>query len=57
MDGFGTPERKISSYRVALQGMPTTLTGFKLFTKIEKPMMRPFDVLPLGPAPVFINYQ
>lgn len=57
MDGFGTPARKLDSYGVALRGMPTTLTGFKLFTLIDRPMLQPADVLPIHPAPVFINYQ
>jgi hypothetical protein len=57
MDGFGPPQEKLNSYRVAKAGMPTTLTGYKLFTLLDKPMLEPADVLPLTPAPVFINYQ
>ena len=57
MDGFGPPETKLNSYRVALAGMPTTLTGFKLFFLNDKPLLGPKDVLPIIPAPVFINYQ
>jgi hypothetical protein len=57
MDGFGPPRRKLDSYRVAQQGMPTTLTGFKLFYKNDKPIMTPSDVVPLKPSPMFINYQ
>ena len=40
-----------------MSGMPTNLTGFKLFTKIDTPMLGPPDVLRLAPAPVFLNYQ
>ena len=57
MDGFGPPKTKLNSYRVAKTGMPTTLTGFKLFYKNDVPMMGPADVLPLAPIPMFINYQ
>ena len=57
MDGFGTPPHKLDSYRVAQRNMPTTLTGFKLFTLIDRPMLQPADVLPIRPVPVFINYQ
>ncbi len=61
MDGFGTPERKLQSYGVALRGMPTKLSGFKLFTnpKLDTPMLTPKQTLDgrVRPAPVFINYQ
>jgi hypothetical protein len=61
MDGFGTPSRKLDSYVVALRGMPTKLSGFKLFTnpKLDTPMLTPQQVLGgrVQPVPVFINYQ
>jgi hypothetical protein len=57
MDGFGPPATKLTSYRVALAGMPTTLTGFKLFFLNDQPMLEPADVLPIVPTPMFINYQ
>jgi hypothetical protein len=61
MDGFGTPSRKLDSYVVALRGMPTRLSGFKLFTnpKLDTPMLTPAQVLggKVQPIPVFINYQ
>ena len=56
-DGFGPPPTKFVTYRIAQKDMPTTLTGFKLFFKNDKPMLTPGDVLPLLPVPVFINYQ
>lgn len=56
-DGFGPPPSKMVTYKIAQVGMPTTLTGFKLFYKNDKPMLQPEDVLPLLPVPVFINYQ
>lgn len=57
MDGFGPPEVKMNSYRVAMLGMPTRLTGFKLFFINDQPMLDPAYVLAIDPAPVFINYQ
>jgi hypothetical protein len=61
MDGFGTPERKLASYAVALRGMPSRLAGFKLFTdpKLDTPILGPEQVLGglVKPAPVFLNYQ
>ena len=57
MDGFGPPATKRSSYGVAVKGMPTTLTGFKLFTLLDKPILGPADLLKLIPVPVFINFQ
>jgi hypothetical protein len=56
-DGFGPPPTKFTTYLIAQAGMPTQLTGFKLFFKNDKPMLQPKDVLPLLPVPVFINYQ
>lgn len=57
MDGNGAPAKKVGSYKIAQRGMPTTLTGFKLFTLKEHPILQPADLLALTPAPVFINYQ
>ena len=56
-DGFGPPASKMNTYLIAQASMPTTLTGFKLFYKNDKPMLQPVDVLPLRPVPVFINSQ
>lgn len=56
-DGFGPPGTKFVTFKIAQVGMPTALTGFKLFFKNDKPILQPSDVLPLVPQPVFINYQ
>lgn len=56
-DGFGPPRTKFVTFKIAQVGMPTALTGFKLFFKNDKPILQPSDVLPLVPQPVFINYQ
>ena len=57
MDGFGPVAEKLASYRVAQKGMPTGLTGWKLFFKLDRPLLGPAEVVSLRPAPVFVNYQ
>ncbi len=57
MDGFGPVAEKLSSYVVAQKGMPTSLTGMKLFFKLDRPLLGPGEVISLKPSPVFINYQ
>jgi hypothetical protein len=57
MDGFGPVSEKRSSYVVAQRGMPTRLTGMKLFLKLDRPLLGPGEVISLKPSPVFINYQ
>jgi hypothetical protein len=57
MDGFGAIATKLSSYRVVRAGMPTNLTGMKLFFKNDRPIMGPAQVIALTPPPMFINYQ
>ncbi len=57
MDGFGPPASKLATYARVRLGLAVELTGFKLFTRNDVPMLRPADVLPLKPSPTFINYQ
>jgi hypothetical protein len=57
MDGFGPPRTKLNVYNVVLRGLKTSLTGFKLFTKLDTPMLQPKDLVGISPAPMFINYQ
>jgi hypothetical protein len=57
MDGFGPPATKIAVYGRVRNGLAASLTGFKLFTKNDVPMLGPKDVLPLVPPPMFVNYQ
>ena len=57
MDGFGPVPEKLSSYMVAQKGMPTRLTGMKLFFKLDRPLLGPIEVISLNPSPVFVNYQ
>jgi hypothetical protein len=57
MDGFGPPALKRDSYQAFISNQPVQFTGFKLFYKQDKPMMRPEDVLKLYPSPIYIQYQ
>jgi hypothetical protein len=57
MDGFGPPRTKLNVYNVVLRGLKTSLTGFKLFTKLDTPMLQPKVLVGISPAPMFINYQ
>lgn len=62
MDGWGSPERKTTTYDTFIKPQPVQFTGFKIFYKndIKPPstrMMTPADVLKLKPQPVYIQYQ
>jgi hypothetical protein len=62
MDGWGSQEKKYTTYTWIVAAEPVQFTGFKLFYKNDlKPpssgMMSPAQVLGLTPAPVYIQYQ
>ena len=57
MDGYGPPGSKMGAYRWFVVRHPVQYTGFKLFFKNDKPMMRPEEVLELYPRPMYIQYQ
>lgn len=61
MDGFGSPAKKIDSYKGAIANEPVQFTGFKLFYKndviIGRRLMQPIEVLTLYPSPIYIQYQ
>jgi hypothetical protein len=57
MDGYGPPGSKMGAYRWFVVRHPVQYTGFKLFFKNDKPMMKPEDVLQLYPKPMYIQYQ
>lgn len=57
VDGFGTPGEKIDDYRIFDQRQLIEYAGFKLFYKLDKPLMSPGDVLGLQPAPLMVMYQ
>jgi hypothetical protein len=57
MDGYGPPGSKMGAYRWFVVRHPVQYTGFKLFFRNDKPMMKPEDVLQLYPKPMYIQYQ
>ncbi len=62
MDGWGTPDHKITTYRNIIYPQPVQFTGFKLFyhNDLQKPSMRlmtPAEILKLRPQPSYIQYQ
>jgi hypothetical protein len=57
MDGYGPPGSKMGAYRWFVVRHPVQFTGFKLFFKNDKPMMKPEQVLELYPKPMYIQYQ
>lgn len=62
MDGWGTPARKIGTYKSFIYPEPVQFTGFKLFYKNDlKPpserLLTPKELLQLTPQPIFIQYQ
>jgi hypothetical protein len=62
MDGWGSPGRKINSYKQFVFTEPLQFTGFKLFYKndLKEPphrMLTPKELLALKPAPMYIQYQ
>ena len=62
MDGWGSPARKINTYKQFVYGEPVQFTGFKLFYKndLREPphrMLTPQELLKLKPVPLYIQYQ
>jgi hypothetical protein len=57
MDGYGPPDSKMGAYRWFVVRHPVQYTGFKLFFKNDKPMLKPEEVLELYPKPMYIQYQ
>ncbi|HJT58907.1 MAG TPA: hypothetical protein VJ761_20530 [Ktedonobacteraceae bacterium] len=57
VDGFGPPGSKIGDYQVFDKDQLIQYPGFKLFYKLDKPLMSPADVLALDPAPLMVMYQ
>jgi hypothetical protein len=57
MDGWGPPGSKMGAYKWFVVQIPVQYTGWKLFYKNDKPMMKPEEVLEVYPKPVYIQYQ
>ncbi|GAA0608674.1 lipoprotein [Virgibacillus siamensis] len=56
-DGFGKDAIKMAAYGKLVKEQPIQYGGFKLFYKIDKPLLTPKQVLKLDPAPAVVNYQ
>lgn len=62
MDGWGSPAKKLNTYKQFIVPEPVQFTGFKIFYKNDlKPpsdrLLTPEDLLKLSPRPSFIQYQ
>ena len=62
MDGWGSPDHKLTTYRNIIYPEPVQFTGFKVFYKndLRKPskrLMTPDEILKLHPIPSYIQYQ
>ena len=57
VDGFGTPGEKLDDYRIFDKQQLIQYPGFKLFYRLDKPLMSPSDVLKMDPAPLMVMYQ
>ncbi|HVB20229.1 MAG TPA: hypothetical protein VNF51_03050 [Candidatus Paceibacterota bacterium] len=62
MDGWGSQEKKMNTYKRVITSEPVQFTGIKLFYKNDlKPpstgMLTTTQVLSLTPAPIYIQYQ
>lgn len=56
-DGFDIPGIKMNSYRILVRNQPIQYGGFKLFFKLDTPMLTPKQTLTLDPAPAYISYE
>ena len=62
MDGWGTPDHKLTTYRNVIYPEPVQFTGFKIFYRndLQKPnkrLMTPAEIMKLQPIPSYIQYQ
>lgn len=57
MDGFGSQGSKRSIYQMLVERQPVQFAGIKLFTKNDKPMFTPSQVVQMLPTPVYVQYQ
>jgi len=57
VDGFGTPGEKLDDYRIFDRQQLIQYPGFKLFYRLDTPLMSPSDVLRMDPPPLMVMYQ
>ena len=56
LDGFGSPEAKLTKYR-ELHAVAPFYSGFKLFLQQDTRLMDPGEVRALDPPPTWVSYQ
>lgn len=56
-DGFGKDAVKMAAYGKLVKEQPIQYGGFKLFYKVDNPLLTPKQVLKMEPAPAVVNYQ
>lgn len=57
VDGFGSPDTKISKYNTFVRDAGADFGGIKLFYNFDTPLLAPEDLLTLDPAPDVVIYQ
>jgi hypothetical protein len=62
MDGWGSPERKLGTYKYFIQNEPVQFTGFKIFYKNDLKhaphrLLTAEELLKAKPRPMYIQYQ
>ncbi len=62
MDGWGSPAKKMTTYRNVIYKEPVQFTGFKVFYKNDllppsTHLLTPAEILKLKPQPIYIQYQ
>jgi hypothetical protein len=56
-DGFGATQAKIADYRIFDGRQLLQYPGFKLFYRLDTPLMSPSEVLTISPPPLLVMYQ
>jgi hypothetical protein len=57
VDGYGSPEVKLSNYRTFVSDAGAAFGGMKLFYTYDTPLLSPEDLLALEPKPDVVIYQ
>jgi hypothetical protein len=57
VDGYGSPEVKLSNYHTFVTDTGAAFGGMKLFSTYDTPLLSPEDLLTLEPVPDVVIYQ
>jgi hypothetical protein len=57
VDGYGSPEVKLSNYHTFVTDTGAAFGGMKLFYTYDTPLLSPEDLLTLEPVPDVVIYQ